>query len=70
MAKKSKKVKSNPGGSVMSDKMESSVSVEKISNGYIVNESSYGPKGFKRKVTYSARNPVVMPPRISRRGKK
>ena len=70
MAKKSKKAKSVPGGSVMSNKMEKSISVEKISNGYIVNESSYGPKGFKRKTTYSESNPVVMPPRFSRRGKK
>jgi hypothetical protein len=39
--------------------VERSVSVREISNGYLINESTYGPRGYKETVTYSKTAPKI-----------
>lgn len=38
---------------------EKSVSVRKIENGYIVSESTYGPKGYKSTERFTQKPPVI-----------
>lgn len=38
---------------------EKTVEVRKIDNGYIVRESSYGPKGYSSRESYSAKPPTI-----------
>lgn len=38
---------------------EKSVSIRKIENGYIVSESTYGPKGYKCTERFEAKPPTV-----------
>lgn len=47
-----------------------SVSVRKISNGYVVTESSMGPRGtYKSTETYSEKPPTVQAPKPTQKGK-
>lgn len=45
--------------SVSDGKTERSVSVRKIENGYIISESTCGPKGYSSKETFSTKPPTV-----------
>lgn len=45
--------------SVSTGKTERSVSVREIENGYLVNECTYGPNGYKERTTYSKTAPKI-----------
>jgi hypothetical protein len=45
--------------SVTNGDTERSVSVRKIENGYIVRETTYGPKSFKEVERFSAKAPKI-----------
>lgn len=69
MVKPSSKVIAGKGNSAKSvrscpvpDTQYGSVSVRKISNGYVISESTEGPKGYRHSETFSATKPKITMP--------